>query len=209
MECPHCGKSNSEVIDSRPTKEGIAIRRRRQCLVCKGRFTTYEAREEHLSLVLVRKDAGPGPTIANLKTVLTCMVTGFKALTKETEKVIGKAQKLEKAEAAKKSKRMPPARRKVAVKKKASVRKKISAKRKVALKKKAPARKRVVPKAKTLSATATVLRIVKRHKRGVDILKLKRRTGFDDTRIRNIISKAYREGKIKRVGRGVYVAAAA
>ena len=42
MKCPYCGYSESKVIDSRPTDEGERIRRRRECLNCAKRFTTYE-----------------------------------------------------------------------------------------------------------------------------------------------------------------------
>ena len=55
MKCPYCGFSESKVIDSRPTEEGSAIRRRRECLKCNKRFTTYE-KLESLSLVVIKKD---------------------------------------------------------------------------------------------------------------------------------------------------------
>ncbi len=46
MKCPFCSYEDSKVLDSRPTNEGTAIRRRRECLRCKKRFTTYEKIEE-------------------------------------------------------------------------------------------------------------------------------------------------------------------
>ena len=55
MKCPYCGFPESKVIDSRPTEEGSAIRRRRECLKCNKRFTTYE-KLESLSLVVIKKD---------------------------------------------------------------------------------------------------------------------------------------------------------
>jgi transcriptional repressor NrdR len=55
MKCPYCRSVDSKVIDSRMTKEGNAVRRRRECLDCKHRFTTYE-RIEEIPLVLVKKD---------------------------------------------------------------------------------------------------------------------------------------------------------
>ena len=55
MKCPICGFTKSIVIDSRPTEEGVSIRRRRECLSCKGRFTTYEV-VESLPLVVIKKD---------------------------------------------------------------------------------------------------------------------------------------------------------
>ena len=55
MRCPYCGFSESKVIDSRPTDESNSIRRRRECLSCEKRFTTYET-VESVPLVVVKKD---------------------------------------------------------------------------------------------------------------------------------------------------------
>ncbi len=55
MRCPFCGYEESKVIDSRPTEEGEKIRRRRECLQCQKRFTTYEVIET-LPIVVVKKD---------------------------------------------------------------------------------------------------------------------------------------------------------
>lgn len=55
MRCPFCENSDTKVIDSRPTEEGHAIRRRRECDNCNKRFTTYEKIEEML-LMVVKKD---------------------------------------------------------------------------------------------------------------------------------------------------------
>ena len=55
MKCPYCGYSESKVIDSRPAEEGATIRRRRECLACQKRFTTYET-VESLPMVVVKKD---------------------------------------------------------------------------------------------------------------------------------------------------------
>ena len=55
MKCPYCGYEESKVIDSRPTDEGEKIRRRRECLQCQKRFTTYEIIET-LPIVVVKKD---------------------------------------------------------------------------------------------------------------------------------------------------------
>ena len=55
MKCPYCGVSESKVIDSRPTDEGERIRRRRECLKCGKRFTTYEVIET-VPLIVVKKD---------------------------------------------------------------------------------------------------------------------------------------------------------
>lgn len=55
MRCPACGHPESRVLDSRPVQDQRAIRRRRECEVCEGRFTTYERLEE-TPLVVVKKD---------------------------------------------------------------------------------------------------------------------------------------------------------
>ena len=55
MKCPFCGFSDSKVIDSRPAEEGATIRRRRECLACQKRFTTYEI-IERLPLVVIKRD---------------------------------------------------------------------------------------------------------------------------------------------------------
>jgi len=55
MKCPYCGFAESKVIDSRPAEEGATIRRRRECLSCQKRFTTYEIMER-LPLIVVKKD---------------------------------------------------------------------------------------------------------------------------------------------------------
>ncbi|WP_312648847.1 transcriptional regulator NrdR [Aminipila sp.] len=57
MRCPFCENPDTKVIDSRPTEEGHAIRRRRECDNCNKRFTTYEKVEEML-LMVVKKDGG-------------------------------------------------------------------------------------------------------------------------------------------------------
>ena len=55
MKCPYCHADNDRVTDSRASEEGFSIRRRRQCLTCKRRYTTYE-RIEELSTKVVKKD---------------------------------------------------------------------------------------------------------------------------------------------------------
>ena len=55
MKCPFCEFEESKVIDSRPTDEGEAIRRRRECLKCGKRFTTYE-KIENIPLMVIKKD---------------------------------------------------------------------------------------------------------------------------------------------------------
>lgn len=55
MKCPYCGQLESKVVDSRPADDGESIRRRRECLACKKRFTTYET-VETLPLIVIKKD---------------------------------------------------------------------------------------------------------------------------------------------------------
>ena len=55
MRCPYCGYKESKVVDSRPADEGSSIRRRRECLSCAKRFTTYET-VESLPMVVIKKD---------------------------------------------------------------------------------------------------------------------------------------------------------
>ncbi len=201
MECPFCGKIDNGVIDSRPTKERTAIRRRRKCLACAGRFTTYESTPEQLLLLLMRRHAGRGATSKNSQAVLSFMSNALKGLSDEIEKLIGEVGKPEPPKKVKKPKRRVARKPKPKPKRKkrAPVRKIVARKPK-----KVPARAK---KAKKLTATAEVLKVLKGHKKGVDIPKLKKKTGFADTKIRAIIYRASKEGKIKRIGRGVYVSA--
>ena len=55
MRCPFCAHPESKVVDSRPSDEGSSIRRRRECLACHKRFTTYETMES-LPLMVIKKD---------------------------------------------------------------------------------------------------------------------------------------------------------
>lgn len=55
MKCPFCGEIDNKVIDSRLSKDGHAVRRRRQCIICTRRFTTYEHIEE-VTVMIIKKD---------------------------------------------------------------------------------------------------------------------------------------------------------
>jgi predicted Rossmann fold nucleotide-binding protein DprA/Smf involved in DNA uptake len=114
----------------------------------------------------------------------------LKALTKQTAKLIKAVDKFEKKKAATKRK----------AKAKAKPAKKVRAR-------KAPAKKPPAKKAKTVTATDQVLKIIKRSKKGVDVPTLMKKTGLAQTTVRNIVSRAAKQGKIKRVGRGIYVGA--
>ncbi len=55
MKCPFCGAQDSKVVDSRRSEDGLSIRRRRECLACLRRFTTYEV-VENLPIIVVKRD---------------------------------------------------------------------------------------------------------------------------------------------------------
>lgn len=61
MQCPFCGQDEDKVIDSRSSEGGRVVRRRRQCLACTRRFTTYERVEETIRLTVVKKDGSREP----------------------------------------------------------------------------------------------------------------------------------------------------
>ena len=56
MKCPYCSFTESKVIDSRPTEDSERIRRRRECIKCQKRFTTFEAIET-IPLIVIKKDS--------------------------------------------------------------------------------------------------------------------------------------------------------
>jgi transcriptional repressor NrdR len=60
MRCVSCSHLESKVIDSRPSDDGLSIRRRRECLLCGTRFTTYERHNES-SLIVIKNDRSPEP----------------------------------------------------------------------------------------------------------------------------------------------------
>ena len=75
MRCPKCGHTESKVIDSRPSEDGDSIRRRRECLECGNRFTTYE-RIGEIPLVVIKKDGTHEPFDRNkiLRGLITASV---------------------------------------------------------------------------------------------------------------------------------------
>ena len=116
-----------------------------------------------------------------LKKDLLAVTRELKALMKKTEKVVKAVDKLEKA--------------------KPVVKQKPKAKTKP--KKRAPAKK----KGATLTATDQIINIIKKAKKGIEAPTLIKKTGFADKKIRNILMRASKQGKIKRAARGIYVAA--
>lgn len=124
--------------------------------------------------------------MAILKKDLQAVKRDIKALEKKLEKLLKAHEPMPKAKKVTKKKAV----------KKAKVVKKAAAK-------KAPAKKKV----SQVTATDKILKIVKRSKKGVDVPTLKKKTGFDDKKVRNIVFRASKEGKIKKSGRGIYVGA--
>lgn len=187
MECPKCGFLNSQVIDSRLDRDGISIRRRRRCLACSHRFTTFEATEDRLLPILLQKKAGHGATLPKFKTTLLFLSDAIKVMSEETRQLIRKVAEFERAHASRKSTSKvlagtPPKRKTVS-------------------------KKTVSRKTGNQSATDRVLKVLKRHKKGIDCSRLKEKTGLDDKKIRGILYLATKRGKIKRKGRGIYVSA--
>jgi hypothetical protein len=109
----------------------------------------------------------------------------LKSLTKTMERIIKAAEKFEKDQAARKPKPKAKTRARAETTAKASAKKKASAS----------------------TATDEVIKIIKRSKKGVDVPALMKKTGFDEKKVRNIVSRAFKQGKIKRAGRGIYVGA--
>jgi transcriptional repressor NrdR len=61
MQCPFCGQDKDKVVDSRSAEGGRVVRRRRQCLACERRYTTYERPEETSRLTVIKKDGSREP----------------------------------------------------------------------------------------------------------------------------------------------------
>jgi hypothetical protein len=125
--------------------------------------------------------------MAILKRDLQAVKRDIKALEKKLEKLLNAYEKPQRPKAARKVKRKT-------VKTKAKSRR---------VAKKSARRKR----APQMTATEQILKIVRRSRKGVDVPTLKAKTGFQDKKVRNIIFRASKEGKIKKVGRGIYVGA--
>jgi hypothetical protein len=152
-----------------------------------------------------------------VKRALQTVSKELKALSKKTEKLMKVIDKLEKTQAAKqrkttvKAKSTTKARRKkpVAKQRKTTVKAKSTtkARRKKPVAKKAVVRKGPAKKGAAVTATDQVLKIIQRSKKGVDVPTLIKKTGFEDKQVRNIIFRAFNQRKIKRMGRGTYVAA--
>ena len=124
--------------------------------------------------------------MAILKKDLQAVKRDIKALEKKMEKLLKDYGKPQKPKAVKKVKRKA-----------------------VKIKTKRTAFKKAAPRKKAAKTTATeqILQIIRRSRKGVDVPTLKTKTGFEDKKVRNIIFRASKEGKIKKIGRGIYVGA--
>jgi len=96
MKCPFCSHTEDKVIDSRVSKEGDVIRRRRECLKCAGRFTSYERIEEIFPLV-IKKDGRREPfdrqkILRGLETACEKRPVGVESREKLVEKIEKKLQ---------------------------------------------------------------------------------------------------------------------
>jgi len=176
MKCPDCGKTENKVIDSRVSKDGIAIRRRRQCLICSSRFTTYESTPEQVVRFLTRKVVEGGSPAANLEAMISFVSNTMQILSQGSKGLIDKVENREQAQAAAKE-----------------------------AEKKARARQSAKRKAVVLEEAETIFKIIKRHKKGVDISKLRDKTDFDAKKLERIVLKLRKQGKIKSLRRGFYV----
>ena len=117
-----------------------------------------------------------------LRRSLRALSKDLKTLTLRTQKMMKVLDKLEKGQ-----KKMSVARKPVA--------------------KKVATKKAVTKRGKDLSATARVLKIIMTSKRGVNTSTIKNKTGYDNRKIWDIVHRAGKEGKIKKVGRGIYMKA--
>jgi hypothetical protein len=127
----------------------------------------------------MNSEKGGRTHMKQLKKDLQAVSKGLKALAGKTEKVLKAVQKLDKAQTAKKRKARPTPK---------------------------TARK-AASKGRPVTATDQLLKLIKGTKKGIDAPTLIKKTGFDERKVRNILFGAFKQGKIKRAGRGTYVAA--
>lgn len=92
MRCPYCDFADSKVIDSRPTEEGSSIRRRRECISCGKRFTTYE-KVESIPIMVIKKDQAREPFDRNK--ILNGIIKACEKRPVETEKMVEMVDNIE------------------------------------------------------------------------------------------------------------------
>jgi len=136
--------------------------------------------------------------MGQLKKDMAFLIKNLKALTKKTEVMARKLDRLEKA-AEKKTKAKPKAKAKTKAKPKAK------AKTKAKPVKRAVQKKAVGRKAKKVTATDSVLAVINRSKNGVNTARLKQKTGFDEIKIRNIVFRLKKQKRITSKPKGVYI----
>lgn len=91
MICPYCGTDNDKVIDSRAADGGLVIRRRRECVGCSKRFTTYERVEKTSRLAVVKKDGRREPFDSQKMLAGLEAACGKRAISEETKGAIAQA----------------------------------------------------------------------------------------------------------------------
>lgn len=160
-----------------------------EALTRKSKALTAELKKKAADQ-LEKARAAVRPEMAARKTA-----QALKSLTKTMEKITRAVEKFEREHAAKNLKGKSRANRKAGPRKK-------TVGQKTAAKKMTSATKKAKP-----TATDQVLKTINRSKNGVDVPTLIKKTGFDAKKVRNIVSRAFKQGKIKRIGRGIYVAA--
>lgn len=106
MKCPYCGYKEDKVVDSRATQEEFAIRRRRECLKCGKRFTTYEYIEE-VSFMVVKKDGRREPF--DRKKILSGVIKACEKRPISMEKMEGVVTQVERALQKKSDREVPSA----------------------------------------------------------------------------------------------------
>ncbi|MFN2543683.1 MAG: transcriptional regulator NrdR [Actinomycetota bacterium] len=97
MRCPWCGHEEDRVVDSRSVEEGSAVRRRRECLSCKRRYTTFE-RVEALGLTVIKRDGAKEPysrekLVSGLEKALTNRPVDEERITSVASKVEARLRK--------------------------------------------------------------------------------------------------------------------
>ncbi|MFA5410587.1 MAG: transcriptional regulator NrdR [Candidatus Omnitrophota bacterium] len=107
MRCPYCGYKEDKVVDSRATQEESAVRRRRECLKCGKRFTTYEYVEE-ISLMVIKKDGRREPF--DRKKVLSGIIKACEKRPVSMEKMEGIVLQVERAIQKKSDREIPSSR---------------------------------------------------------------------------------------------------
>ena len=171
-------------------KELQSVSKEFDVLTAKSKALTAEFKKKAAEQ-LKKARAAVRPEIAARKTACA-----LKSLTKTMEKITKAVEKFEKEQRAKNLTAKSSPHRNAGTKKKTVGRK-------------TPVKKMPSTTKKPGKPTATdqVLKTIHGSKNGVDVPALKKKTGFDEKKIRNIVSRAFKQGKIKRVGRGIYIAA--